>query len=163
MNADGTNVRRNTNHDSMDAQAVWSADGRQIAFVSGRDPPGTGANDLYVMNADGTNVTRLTNQTTDLAYLSWDPHSRRLAFSLDPDSPDAGIYSILPDGTGLVRLTTTALSTDIGPSWSPDGTHLAYTCGLGGLTQICAINADGTGRVQLTNGPGAHNNVRWTR
>jgi len=163
MNADGSGIKRLTDNDYMDYQATWSPDGRQIAFVSGRDHAGTNANDLYVMNVDGTNVTRVTEQPGGILLPSWDPHSRRIAFSLDDDGPNAGIYFVSLETLGQTRVTTHTLSLDNGPSWSPDGTQLAYSCEVGGPLQVCVVNADGTGRVQLTTGLRSHSEVRWGR
>lgn len=37
-----------------------------------------------------------------------------------------------------------------GPSWAPDGTRLAFVCSDGSGDEICVIQADGTGRRQVT-------------
>jgi Tol biopolymer transport system component len=37
-----------------------------------------------------------------------------------------------------------------GPSWSPDGSHIAYVCWDGAGDEICLIRSDGTGWRQLT-------------
>ena len=50
MNADGTNLRRMTNHPAKDRYPAWSPDGQRLAFSSHRD----GNDEIYVMNADGT-------------------------------------------------------------------------------------------------------------
>jgi Tol biopolymer transport system component len=56
------------------------------------------------------------------------------------------IWTIRPDGTGLTRLTRTAVH-EANPSWSPDGTKLAFDDGRGA---IYAMNADGSQRVDLS-------------
>src|SRR4029453_663482 len=57
-NADGSNIRRLTDHDGYDAEGAVSPDGTRIVFTSLRE----GDLDLYVMNADGSGVTRLTDR-----------------------------------------------------------------------------------------------------
>jgi dipeptidyl aminopeptidase/acylaminoacyl peptidase len=59
MRADGSDVRRLTDHPALDAIPVPSPDGRQILFTSDR----TGAADrrLYIMNVDGTGVRAITS------------------------------------------------------------------------------------------------------
>src|SRR5215216_4525288 len=54
MNPDGTGITRLTTEPSADGLAVWSPDGKKVAFISDRHDP---LYDIYVMNADGTGVT----------------------------------------------------------------------------------------------------------
>jgi TolB protein len=57
------------------------------------------------------------------------------------------------DGSGSpVQLTSNA-EEERGPSWSPDGTRIVYSCRIGDGTsdfEICVMNADGSGVQQLT-------------
>jgi len=74
-----------------------------------------------------------------------------IAFAHD-SGEQRDIYLVNVDGSGLTAVTDDA-GWDNWPSWSPDGTRLAFTCRQpipadgGG---ICTINADGSGRVVLT-------------
>lgn len=57
-------------------------------------------------------------------------------------------YTVGVDGTGEQRLPTPARQAFEGDAtWSPDGTRLAYVCGN---FELCAMNADGSGQVRLT-------------
>ena len=66
------------------------------------------------------------------------------------------IYTMNPDGSGQVRLTTNT-EYDYYPAWSPDGSRIAYMTdwmtGLEGDNQreIYVMKADGTDPVRLTN------------
>jgi Tol biopolymer transport system component len=62
-----------------------------------------------------------------------------------------------PDGTGQEVLTNNAVP-DLTSSWSPDGTRIAFTRGIGGQQQIYVMNyaADENGsrnEIQLTDLP----------
>jgi Tol biopolymer transport system component len=75
----------------------------------------------------------------------------RIAFASERDG-DFEIYSIEPDGTGLLQLTSNALDDD-DPSWSPDGTRIAYVR-TGSCQTACkaiwVMDADGTGQTAVT-------------
>jgi Tol biopolymer transport system component len=58
------------------------------------------------------------------------------------------LYSMNPDGTGLIRLTTTPDGEGV-PVWSQDGSKIAYTSGAG--RGIWTMNADGSNQVLINN------------
>jgi len=70
----------------------------------------------------------------------------RIAFDNHDD-----VWTIDADGTDLTRLTDSP-GFDFDPSWSPDGTRIAYRSERGGETEIWTMNADGTDRRRLTAG-----------
>ena len=78
------------------------------------------------------------------------------------------VFLMNTDGTNIVNLTNTQ-GDDLKPSWSPDGTRLAYTCyhqpdgSLGGPQRICVRNADGTGFVALSNTFAEDFGPAWSR
>jgi TolB protein len=61
------------------------------------------------------------------------------------------IWSINADGTDLTRLTRSPWP-EFDPTWSPDGTQIAFRSERGGDPEIWVMNADGSGRRWLTRG-----------
>jgi Tol biopolymer transport system component len=73
---------------------------------------------------------------------------KKIAFS-EYDGQNYDIYSVCPDGSGLVNLTNDP-SDDVNPAWSPDGTKLAFSSARSGHFQIYQMSEDGTGVTALT-------------
>ncbi len=61
------------------------------------------------------------------------------------------VYVVDADGTGLRRLTTSP-GDDFDPSWSPDGTRIAFRRERSGEPEIWIMNVDGTEQRRLTDG-----------
>jgi len=176
MNADGSAPVNLTNNAAADDHPVWSPDGAQIAFVSDRG----GHPALYVMRADGSGLTAVAPGINDTSfavgddYVSWSPDGAKLTLAA------AGIMVANANGSGTTRLVadvpkrcfrnprfsgcTSSLASM--PTWSPDGTRLAYhlttrscrglpTCTLANpQSSIWIVNPDGTGAVLLTSEAG---------
>lgn len=170
MNADGSGVTRLTSTPGVDSDPSWSADGKQIAFVSGRDflVPTLPHIELYVMNIDGSQVSRITYENGSAAHPSWAPGGKQIAFDLQAqaDPLNIAVYTVNADGTGLTRLTNgNAFGGDLEPSWSPDGKQLAFVSVRDGIAEIYRMNADGTGQTRLTSTSNKLSNLApaWNR
>lgn len=91
------------------ANAVWSPDGRRIAYVS--SPAGSAMDkargDIYVMNADGSGVKNLTANPAEDNYPAWSADGTSIYFVSFRDG-NAQIYSVTMDGATEVRLTRNA-------------------------------------------------------
>jgi Tol biopolymer transport system component len=68
------------------------------------------------------------------------------------------IHTIAVDGTGLRLLIRNAYA----PSWSPDGTRLAFVSHRSGDEELYVANADGSGITRLTRIPGPDLSPAWS-
>ncbi len=79
---------------------------------------------------------------------------RRYSWDFDPHMK---IYEANPDGTDLKCLTPEVKVYTAEGSYSADGKHIVYTSGTAGNTQLFVMNADGSGKRQLTHTPNCYN------
>jgi tricorn protease len=101
--------------------AVWSRDGRWIAYLSDR----SGEYEVWVRPADGTGEERrvTTGGNVWRHQLVWSPDSKKLAFG-----DTNGWLHWVDAATGKVTDADRSRRTDIRDySWSPDSRYLAYT------------------------------------
>ena len=151
----------------LSAQATFPGDNGLIVFTHG-GPVRT----IYVINADGTGLTQLT--TSDGTYADgwprWSPDGTKIAFFrggfdtlLQRNFWD--IYVMNANGTGLTNITHTAGEYVAAPTWSPDGSKIAYQrcedpeCGE---TDIWVVSSDGTNNHPILTGPTADGVPTWS-
>lgn len=152
MRPDGSDRRRITTDGNGYAAPAISPDGRRIAYAAFTD----GSWGIYLMDADGTNRSLLVHRSTFDGEPAWSPDGSQIAFRSLNDGPYGGygrIFVINVDGTGLRQVSPeetdpAAYSFDVSPSWSPDGSKIAYDRS----GQIAIINADGTGLTLIGGG-----------
>ena len=92
-------------------------------------------------------ITRFTGSTYDAA---WAPDRDVIAFvSTEPGNDE--LYTVNVDGSHVRRLTTNTWEWDKHPTWSPDGTQIAFFSNRGtGRTQIWVMNANGSGQRNIS-------------
>ena len=159
IRADGTGLKKLTNHPAEDVHPVWSPDGRKIAFASERD----GNRQIYVMNADGTNLVRLMSNRWYDDYPAWSPDGSQIAFSSDRDSKSSerlDIYVTSANGSNFKRVTSHP-SDDRHPAWSPDGKLLAFASNRDGDRDIFTVRADGPEVKKVFSSNGNDEHPHW--
>ena len=131
-----------------DVSGQWACRGPRVAVVRGKTAFAFDG-DIATMNHDGTGVARVAT-TPDVEFEPTVAPSRlQLAFTVDAGGVQQ-IYRIDSDGTDRIALTSAA--SDSGdPTWSPDGSKIAFSV----AGELFTMNPDGTGEVNLTNTPGS--------
>lgn len=147
MDADGSNQIRLTTAPELEVWPSWSPDGSYIAYVVlGPQTRSGGPQDLWVMDADGKNQRDLglCPGVDRCGKLAWSPDGRRVAFAQGKDL----FVADLATGTrellvsGEIEGVTPPVpggGRGSGPTWSPDGKSLAFTCG----DELCVVAVDG--------------------
>lgn len=96
---------------------------------------------------------------TPTAQAAFPGQNGRLAIVISEGVEDArDIWTIDPDGTDLLRLTTYE-HWDLYPAWSPDGSRIAFTRSL---VDLWTMNSDGSEQTQLTSEPGWEGQPTWS-
>ncbi len=167
--ADGTNVRTITDVPLLEADQwgiQWTPDSAAIVANSFTN------NDVRLYDASGKTAPRIlvTNAHVDPGAFR-PPLGDRFVFIRD--SAD-GESLFVADAAGsnptqLLHVATADVAADgLRPSWSPDGTRLAFLklrSGEGTQARINVMAADGTGSAhELTNEPGVvyENHIKWS-
>jgi WD40 repeat protein len=179
---DGSGLEPLVRHRAYDDQAALSPDGTTLAFVSSR----SGNADIWLLDMRTRQVRNLTNAPGGDFRPAWSPDGTWIAFSCDraslnPRLPardftirhSTEIHIVRPDGTGLRRVSVDGAFAG-SPSWSPDGTRLAfYTAPIGevakitaarrlrGTTQIETLELATGQRTVLTTGDGEKWSPHW--
>ena len=158
MNADGSNVTQLTNNlpfqscgrlsRGAEASPTWSPDGTKIAFLHRAN---CFREDIEIMNANGTGLTLLANAGF-AQTIAWGK-TGKIAFDAhvwsNDTSNDAEIGVVTVSSGSVTRLTNNTAQ-DLYPTWSPDGTKLAFESDRDGDLEIYAMSATGTGITKLT-------------
>jgi Tol biopolymer transport system component len=101
-------VKQLTHNTTGDLEPDYSPNGRKIAYWTHATIPTS----LVVMNSDGSNPLPIA--TPDGARTpSWAPNGKLIAFAGDNNQ----IYTVQPNGSGLVQLGSSASGDNI--SWQP--------------------------------------------
>jgi dipeptidyl aminopeptidase/acylaminoacyl peptidase len=151
---DGAQTIRLTSSPESEHTPRWSPDGRYVAFLSGREN-GKGAQ-VWLLDRRGGEAQRLTSIKGGVDAMAWSPDAKRLVLvaTVDLDTTtraDSAAkrpividrYLFKQDVTGYlatqrrhlllfdvasrrVDTLTTGTADDGDPSWSPDGTRIAF-------------------------------------
>jgi Tol biopolymer transport system component len=97
-----------------------------------------------ILTAVATGLVALASASTAMAA----PRTERLAFGADVQG-NVDVYTVRPDGSGLRRLIDSP-AFDACARYSADGRWIAWCSGVGAVTEIWVMRADGRRKSQLT-------------
>jgi TolB protein len=150
-------------------QPAISPDGLRVAFASAA----SGDSGIKVVGVDGANLQTLTsNSSLPYSEPAWSPDGSTIAFvrGFDPTAEGVAnhtscgfeIFTVNVDDGRETNLTRGAGGTD--PSWSPDGTRIAFASDRDGSNgfDIYSMTADGCDVKQLTTDAGNEAEPAWS-
>ncbi len=169
VNRDGSNLRKLTPlvRGRVDRPGSFSPDGTRLVFtrlnVSALAYAGKTEKSIEVMGVDGSGLRQLVADGIDPAY---SPDGRRIAFVTNRDHSGSirtgedeseyanELYVMNADGTGADRLTHSSELGELQPTWSPNGTRIAYARQDEAFAKtIAVINADGSCGHEIAGDP----------
>ncbi len=155
--ADGSEVRRLTDHRAIDVAPTWAPNGRTLAFTSDR----TGQPQIYAMDRDGLNLRRVSFEGMYNDSAAWSPSRSRseiaYASRIERQPFDIVVHDF---ETRQTRQLTTGRGSNESPSWAPNGEHLVFTSNRTGGDQVFTMHRDGSNVRQLTR-DGLNSTPRW--
>jgi hypothetical protein len=114
---------------------AWCGD--RVAFWSKR----TGTQQIYTVDArtPKTATTQVTNADHDVNDPAFSPDCTQMAYTDQPTKDARHIWVTAADGRGRPRRLTTDATRDMDPTWSPNGTWIAFARGVTPQPSIWAI------------------------
>ena len=118
---------------------TWAPDGSRILFST--------SSTTYVVDPNGTEPQKILGDATAAVF---SPDGQSLAYvALDGNRRSVGLGVARADGSHPHTVAQGEISD---PAWSPDGSAIAFTRGVGAMSQISLIGLDGANERTIASG-----------
>jgi TolB protein len=159
MRPDGSDVHTVTTLEGAEFDGAFSPDGSLVAYRDSRR--GINEDDeIFVAGADGREPRNVTNDPANDWGPDWSPDGQWIAFNSDRDGGALRGYLVRPDGTDLTPLPV-AIWFEY-PSFSPDGTRIAFMSHAGGDYDIYVADLATGATTRLTDARGSDAWPAWS-
>lgn len=199
VSTDGNDVMPMTGVGSSASEPAWSPDGKYLSFLASRND---GETQIWAMDRRGGEAVQLTEIEQGVSAYEWSPDSRRLVLQIrdaeeksEDDQKQPWVIDRLQfkrDYTGYLdrrrthlyifdldnedktsaRQITSGDYDDSQPTWSPDGTLIAFVSNRTEMpdsnsnSDIWVVSADnpdeGATLLQITTNPGGDSSPAWS-
>lgn len=144
------------------APVVPSAEGR-ISFVRQN---GDNSRDLYVVNPDGTGQQKALTGVVIEGVTEWSPDGKQMLIQANVNGISTVVKVDIGEdnkGSNAVQLTADAKGDSVLPTWSPDGSMIAFQSKReGGDYQVFVMDKDGNNKKRLSDGKGYAGQPEWS-
>jgi len=145
-----TGTTRQLTHDhKIKGTPRWTNDGKEIIYVAGGAAE---ERSLYRVSASGGEPQRIEGIGANVTSLTLAAKSNRLLYSTRSTNFDIRRVDLRAPDAGHERFLAST-RVEVNPSYSPDGTRIAFSSNRGGNEQIWVADADGSNPSPLTSFP----------
>jgi TolB protein len=177
IEVNGHNPLQITSSPLPELHPSWSPDGKRLVYC--RVNPREAEGELWISASENPGLKQFIGEGL---FPSWSPQGDKIAYQRTRGHGDRlfSIWTLTLERDDAGSPTEIAASPDaayIAPSWSSDGRQIAFVCvapgndvradrtaaneANSGHSDIGVVNADGQGRVTLTNGSAEFYSPHW--